>query len=326
MAQPLDSPLQSQKISPSPTDLSAKREGVQWWFDARHLFKRNILALVECSRCTHIVIDYAHHVELVTDKQKVVMVDTPAQLDNLEPNVWVMTCEERIHHDAVTRGYKAGLFIEVEDLERDFPSCLRICERGDDFVVIDIGHATYIPYELLLAKTEGTPTKLFRSIPIKGLQGVVDAIDQSLNAFLTMEKGVGVILRTGHPEVIETLEQRTAKCRAGNLLLVPAHVEEVQHTGLGHRVCVDSTSMMSPEEGMIVGSTGWGGLFVCSETHYLPHMNLREFRVNAGAVHSYIWCPEDTVQYLSEMRAGGEVLCVDRHGNSRIITVGRAKI
>ncbi len=40
---------------------------------------------------------------------------------------------------------------------------------------------------------------------------------------------------------------------------------------------------------MIIGSTGWGGIFVCSGTHYLPHMNLREFRVNIGAVHSYIW-------------------------------------
>ena len=26
---------------------------------------------------------------------------------------------------------------------------------------------------------------------------------------------------------------------------------------------------------MIIGTTGWGGVFVCSETHYLPHMNLR---------------------------------------------------
>jgi 3-amino-4-hydroxybenzoic acid synthase len=107
---------------------------------------------------------------------------------------------------------------------------------------------------------------------------------------------------------------------------VPAKVEEVQHTGLGHRVCVDVTSLMTAEEGMIVGSSGWGGLFVCSETHYLPHMNLREFRVNAGGVHSYIWGPNNDAKYLSEMKAGSEVLCTDARGKSRIVTVGRAKI
>jgi 3-dehydroquinate synthase class II len=212
------------------------------------------------------------------------------------------------------------------DLESEFPYCIEVCERGDDFVVIEIEHATYIPYELLLAKTEGHPTTILRQVPIKGLQGVVDDINQSLNAFATMEHGIGVLLRTEHAEVVESLAQRVERRKDTRLTLVKARVEEVQHTGLGHRVCVDSTSMMSAEEGMIVGSTGWGGLFVCSETHYLPHMNLREFRVNAGAVHSYIWGPDDNVKYLSEMRAGAEVLCVDVHGNSRVVTVGRAKI
>jgi 3-dehydroquinate synthase class II len=83
---------------------------------------------------------------------------------------------------------------------------------------------------------------------------------------------------------------------------------------------------MTAEEGMIVGSTGWGGIFVCSETHYLPHMNLREFRVNAGGVHSYIWGPNNNALYLSEMKAGTEVLCADIRGNTRVVTVGRAKI
>ena len=77
---------------------------------------------------------------------------------------------------------------------------------------------------------------------------------------------------------------------------------------------------------MIIGSTGWGGIFVCSETHYLPHMNLREFRVNAGGLHSYIWAPSDQILYLSEMKAGTEVLCADTRGCSRVVTVGRAKV
>ncbi|WP_374562023.1 3-dehydroquinate synthase II [Ideonella sp.] len=311
---------------PDPTPAPRTAGSVQWWFDARKLPSKRILPVVEQSNCTHVVIDHAQHRAFTTAKQKVVVVDASAQLKDLEPGAWVMTREEPLRRQAAALGHQAGLFIDVMDLEREFPYCIEVCERGDDFVVIDIEHATYIPYELLLAKTEGKPTKIFRNVPIKGLQGVVDDINQSLNAFATMEHGIGVVLRTEHAEVIENLSQRIEQRRDTRIQLVKARVEEVQHTGLGHRVCVDCTSMMSVEEGMIVGSTGWGGLFVCSETHYLPHMNLREFRVNAGAVHSYIWGPDDNVKYLNEMQAGAEVLCVDLHGNSRVVTVGRAKI
>jgi hypothetical protein len=279
----------------SPTPLKASGV-VQWWFDARKLPSKRILPMVEQSNCTHIVVEHAQHRTFTTAKQKVVVVDASAQLKDLEPGAWVMTREEPLRRQAAALGHKAGLFIDVMDLEREFPYCIEVCERGDDFVVIDIEHATYIPYELLLAKTEGKPTKIFRNVPIKGLQGVVDDINQSLNAFATMEHGIGVVLRTEHAEVVENLSQRIEQRRDTRIQLVKARVEEVQHTGLGHRVCVDCTSMMSVEEGMIVGSTGWGGLFVCSETHYLPHMNLREFRVNAGAVHSYIWGPDDKRQ------------------------------
>jgi len=318
-APPVALPLSS---NPAPS----KTSEVQWWFDARKLPSERILQVVEQSNCTHVVIDHAQHRGFTTAKQKVIVIDAAAQLKDLEPGVWVMTRDESIRRHAAGAGHKAGLSIDVMDLEREFPYCIEVCERGDDFVVIDIEHATYIPYELLLAKTEGKPTKVFRNVPIKGLQGVVDDINQSLNAFATMEHGIGVVLRTEYAEVVESLSQRIEQRQNTPIQLVKARVEEVQHTGLGHRVCVDCTSMMSVEEGMIVGSTGWGGLFVCSETHYLPHMNLREFRVNAGAVHSYIWGPDDSVKYLSEMQAGAEVLCVDLHGNSRVVTVGRAKV
>jgi 3-dehydroquinate synthase class II len=243
----------------------------------------------------------------------------------VERGNWVFAASEEIRIAAREAGFKSGLFIDVQNLESEFPYCVEVCSRGDDFVVIDIEHATYIPYELLLAKTEGKPTRVLRTVPIKGLEGTVDDINQSLNAFATMERGVGVLFRTRNESAIESLTRNLAHRQSGTLPLVKAKVIEVRHTGLGHRVCVDTTTAMSAEEGMIIGSTGWGGIFVCSETHYLPHMNLREFRVNAGGLHSYVWGPSDQILYLSEMKAGVEVLCVDLHGNSRVVTVGRAK-
>lgn len=298
----------------------------QWWFDARGLADSELLKAVERSNCTHVVIDLDQQGGFNNAKQNVVWIDHPEQLAQLKDGAWVFTSSEEVRAKAVASGRKAGLFIDVGNLEADFPHCVNVCERGDDFVAIDIEHATYIPYELLLAKTEGKPTLVLRSIPIKGLRDVVDDVNQSLNAFATMERGVGVIFRTRNIAAVESLSRSISHRQGGQLPLVPARVTEVQHTGLGHRVCVDTTSMMSAEEGMVVGSTGWGGIFVCSETHYLPHMNLREFRVNAGAVHSYIWGPNNNVMYLSEMQSGAEVTCVDRSGKSRVVAVGRAKI
>jgi 3-dehydroquinate synthase class II len=298
----------------------------QWWFDARGLHDRDLLTAVDRSNCTHVVINLEQQGDINSAKQRVVWIEHPEQLAQLKDGVWVFTSNDEVRAKAVAAGRKAGLYIDAHDLEADFPYCVSVCERGDDFVVINIQHATYIPYELLLAKTEGKPTIVLRSIPINGLRDVVDDIDQSLNAFSTMERGVGVLFRVRSIAAIESLSRNIAHRQGGSLQLVPARVVEVRHTGLGHRVCVDATSMMSPEEGMIVGSTGWGGIFVCSETHYLPHMNLREFRVNAGAVHSYIWGPSDNAMYLSEMQAGSEVTCVDLSGKSRVICVGRAKI
>lgn len=298
----------------------------QWWFDGRGVDDLLLRASVERSNCTHIVLDLSQYKKDKTKKQKVIWIESENQVDELKKDAWVITQEEKIYQKAKSNGFKVGLHIEVDDLEKEFPYCIEVCERGDDFVVIDIEHATYIPYELLLAKAEGKNTKILRNIPVKGLTGIIDTVDQSLNAFSTMEQGIGVLFKTQHLNSIETLSNRLSQRQSSQLNLVAATVEEVQHTGLGHRVCVDTTSLMTAEEGMIIGSTGWGGVFVCSETHYLPHMNLREFRVNAGGVHSYIWGPNNNVMYLSEMKAGSEVLCTDTNGDTRVITVGRAKI
>lgn len=297
-----------------------------WWFDGRGATDPELWAAVERSNCGAIMATPAELGRIASAKQRVAFVGDEHELAGLARETWVMTPHDELRARASAAGHHAGLLIEVADLEAGLPRGVAVCERGDDFVVVDIEHATYIPYELLLAKTEQRSTRILRSVPIKELDGVVDDIHQSLNALATLERGVGVLFRTREPAAIESLSRHVAHGRNEVMPLVRAKVVEVLHTGLGHRVCVDTTSMMTAEEGMLVGSTGWGGIFVCSENHYLPHMNLREFRVNAGAVHSYVWSPNDQILYLSEMRAGVEVLAVDVHGNCRPVTVGRAKI
>ena len=265
----------------------------QWWFDGARADADDTSALDAAyqSGLAAIVLSPDQQERVMTGKARVVYVEKPEQLGQLADDVWVLTPHEEILDKAVQAGRKAGYFMNVENLETQFGRCRQIVKRGYDFVVIDMHHATYIPFELLLAEAEALPTRLLRFVPIRGLQGSVDEVPQALNAFGTLESGVDVLYSSRNPLYIKRLDSEIQEILRGKIDLVEAEVVSVEHTGLGHRVCVDTTTLMTAEEGMIVGSTGYGGIFVCSETHYLPHMNLREFRVNAGGVHSYVWGP-----------------------------------
>ena len=67
-------------------------------------------------------------------------------------------------------------------------------------------------------------------------------------------------------------------------------------------------------------------LFRSGETHPLPYMPTRPFRVNAGALHSYVLGPQNRTNYLSELRSGSTTLAVNAEGKTRRVVVGRAKM
>ena len=145
-------------------------------------------------------------------------------------------------------------------------------------------------------------------------------------AFGVLEKGSDGVLFAGDDpkEIIEVANLLNRKSES-RIELKPLQVTWIRHIGMGWRSCIDTTGLMSQAEGMLVGSTSAGGIMVCSETHYLPYMNLRPFRVNAGAVHSYIWMPDNAAGYLTELEAGSKVLCTNWKGEARELTVGRVK-
>ena len=95
---------------------------------------------------------------------------------------------------------------------------------------------------------------------------------------------------------------------------------------LGDRVCIDTCSLLEQGEGMLIGSQSSCLFLVCSESFESDYVNSRPFRVNAGAVHSYILCPDGTTKYLSEIASGDELLSRMPDGNLRTVNVGRVKI
>jgi 3-dehydroquinate synthase II len=100
----------------------------------------------------------------------------------------------------------------------------------------------------------------------------------------------------------------------------------VKQIGTGARVCVDTCDLMVPGEGILVGCQSAGFFLVEAEVHENPYVQARPFRVNAGSLSLYTLASLQNTRYLSELKAGDEVLIADREGNVRQTNVGRVKI
>ncbi len=174
-----------------------------------------------------------------------------------------------------------------------------------------------IPLENLIARI-GEETEL--------IAGVASA-EEARTAFETLEIGAdGVLLDTDDPaEIHETVSVRDESQRE-SLELDWVELVEIERTGSADRVCVDTSSMMDDDEGMLVGSMSRGLFFVYAETADSPYVASRPFRVNAGAVHAYVRAPAGESKYLGELRSGDTVQIVNTDGKTREAIVGRSKI
>lgn len=140
-----------------------------------------------------------------------------------------------------------------------------------------------------------------------------------------LERGVThiVLLPQALPD-IKTLVAEL-KLSQGRLGLTPAVVREVRPVGLGHRVCVDTLSLLRRGQGMLIGNSSAFTFLVHAETEHNDYVAARPFRINAGGVHSYVIQPGDRTVYAGELASGDEVLVVGAGGETTLATVGRIK-
>ena len=185
---------------------------------------------------------------------------------------------------------------------------LKACRR----TVLALGWEI-IPVENILAQTAGL-----------GLE--VDGLDKARLAATVLERGADWLLVT--PEGAPQLKAIVAavKLSQGRVDLAEATVTAIEPAGLGHRVCVDTLSVLKKGQGMLVGNSSAFTFLVHAETESNPYVAARPFRVNAGAVHAYALMPEDRTSYLEELGAGSRVLIVSATGDTTLATVGRAKV
>jgi 3-dehydroquinate synthase II len=135
-----------------------------------------------------------------------------------------------------------------------------------------------------------------------------------------------VIVDLASPEEVDLLESFVEGPLPSRLDWAVVPLRSVAPAGIGDRVIVDTTSLLKPEEGLLVGSAAAFLFHVGSEAEGSRFSRPRPFRVNAGAAHSYTLLPDGTTRYLSELAPGESVLVTTPDGNSRSVRVGRIKV
>ncbi len=170
-----------------------------------------------------------------------------------------------------------------------------------------------IPLENLVAKAKN----IF--VEVKGLEDARTAIG-------ILEKGVdGIVIIEDDPIKVKEIIN-TIKSEKEGISLVKFEIESVIPLGMGDRVCVDTCTNMGLGEGMLVGNSSQALFLVHSESIKNPYVAPRPFRVNAGPVHAYIMVSGGKTKYLSELKSGDSVICVNWKGEISPIIVGRVKV
>ncbi len=201
--------------------------------------------------------------------------------------------------------------------KEDENKAAKAAELGIDYIIINCLDWRVIPLENLIAKAHGGKSKLIAEVTTaEDAKLVLEALELGTD---------GVLLKTSNPdELAKTV--KVVKGQMPKVALSIAKVLSLKPIGTGARVCVDTVDLMVPGEGMLVGCQSAGFFLVEAEVNENPYVQSRPFRVNAGPASHYTLTSLQNTRYLSELKAGDEVLIVDREGKTRITNVGRSKI
>lgn len=213
------------------------------------------------------------------------------------------------------KGIKTCGYVEIRSKQHERLAALEA--NAADFIVVVGKDWKVIPLENLIAELQKEKVEV--------IAGVKSSEEAKL-AFETLEVGVdGVLLQSSDVNEIKKVSQLCSRI-SEKLVLKVAKVKTLKPLSMGDRVCIDTASLLSVGEGMLVGSQANGLFLIHSETLETEYVASRPFRVNAGAVHAYVLTPDKKTKYLSELKTGDEVLAVDKNGSVRSVVVGRVKI
>ena len=221
-------------------------------------------------------------------------------------------------------GKKVCMLLTVRSKE-DQKKIVAAADASADYVAAACPDWKVIPLENLIADVHGESKLL----------AIVTSSEEAKIALETLEMGVdGVIADVSDVDEITKIYEAVKAVRtrapeiesAEKIALLKAKVTEMKPLASGARVCIDTCDLMKEGEGLLVGCQSLGLFFVEAEVHETPFVASRPFRVNAGSISLYVLAPGEKTRYLSELKAGDEVLIVDRQGRTRTTNIGRVKI
>jgi 3-amino-4-hydroxybenzoic acid synthase len=242
--------------------------------------------------------------------------DTARGLDDQRVGLLIAASPDQLDGVRAAAG-RRSLGVRCEIIDGDTMNEAAALCGSVDILVAAFADETNIPLELLLARAQGTRTQVYKEL----LTSM-----ETVSVAGVLESGpAGLVVRGDQLADLDRVSGVLRTERDSTAELVPLEVIRSEPVGMGYRGCVDTTYLFEENEGMIVGSTSAGGILVCAEVHYLPYMNLRPFRVNAGAVHSYVFGAENTA-YITDLAAGEMTHAVNAEGRFREAMVGRVKV
>lgn len=250
---------------------------------------------------------------------KVLLPGDAALPEDLSDVDLVIVDEQRHGHPAALSGrypdVTVGLFVEIVDA----PTLERACQAAasQQWSLLHFRDPTKIPLEIVIAAAAGGKGSIVT---------VAGDVEEAQIIFGVLEHGSDGVMLAPKRVGDATELKAAAQYRPDDLELVELEITATSHVGMGERACVDTCTYFAEDEGILVGSHSKGMILCVSETHPLPYMPTRPFRVNAGAIMSYTLSTNGRTNYLSELKAGSKVLAVDTKGHTRVVTVGRVKI
>jgi 3-dehydroquinate synthase II len=226
----------------------------------------------------------------------------------------------------IQSGNIVGEIIKIDGSEGQ--SKARSLVGSVSWLLLEFENWSMIPIENIIAACAGSPTKvaaLLRS-PAEA-QGAAFALEIGVDALVVIPDQLMIdsaaIAKSQRGEVVENT--KVVKDNE-EIKLQPLLITNIESGGLSDRYCIDLTSLLEVGEGMLIGSSSSCMALVHGETLASDYVPLRPFRVNAGPPHAYIVMANRTTKYLSELKAGDEILIVSSSEYCKPATVGRLKI
>tara|TARA_B100000459_G_scaffold142025_1_gene102345 strand:- start:3864 stop:4808 length:945 start_codon:yes stop_codon:yes gene_type:complete len=228
-----------------------------------------------------------------------------------------------IHADRIWKGDLpdvAEIYLEDDRSQDEAYSIIGL----SPWILIRCENWKMIPLENLISRSLGTGTKIAVSIDEKiEIEGAAYALEHGVDALL-LPNDEEIWTEAIKIKENKSIDNQKKKNEVGRLNV--ANVTSIESGGFGERVCIDLIERLKEGEGIMVGSTSNALCLVHGETLESEFVPSRSFRVNVGAIHSYILVKDDETKYLSELVSGEKVKIISYDGNERYASIGRIKI